>query len=153
MNQSLGDSDSVILIKAENQSIKNSLAQKDELIKTLKDKIKTLEVRFKFILNFILYKKNENSLTESNSNIDMKKSDDVEYYKKSFDEQKSRVNKEHEVIASSLYELTIQFMSLKTELQKRVSSIYGNKNSWYDYIINYEVNEFILYKFVNKIIL
>jgi len=129
MNQSLGDSDSVILIKAENQSIKNSLAQKDELIKTLKDKIKTLEVRFKFILNFILYKKNENSLTESNSNIDMKKSDDVEYYKKSFDEQKSRVNKEHEVIASSLYELTIQFMSLKTELQKRVSSIYGNKNS------------------------
>ena len=51
-----------------------------------------------------------------------KKSEDLDFYKRSYEEQKNRVNKEHEMISSSLYELALQFMSLKTELQKKMTN-------------------------------
>ena len=56
----------------------------------------------------------------------VKRNDDMEFYKKSYEEQKNRVNKEHELISSSLYELALQFMSLKNELQKRVNPSASN---------------------------
>jgi hypothetical protein len=55
-------------------------------------------------------------------NIDIvKRSEDLDFYKRSYEEQKNRVNKEHEMISSSLYELALQFMSLKNELQKKMA--------------------------------
>ncbi len=48
-----------------------------------------------------------------------KKSENLEFYKKSYEEQKYRLTREHELVAHSLYELTLQFMALKNELQKR----------------------------------
>jgi hypothetical protein len=50
-----------------------------------------------------------------------KRSEDLDFYKRSYEEQKNRVNKEHEMISSSLYELALQFMSLKNELQKKMA--------------------------------
>lgn len=47
--------------------------------------------------------------------------DDVNFYKQSFKEQKDRINREHELISTSLYELAMQFMSLKNELQKKIN--------------------------------
>ena len=52
----------------------------------------------------------------------LKRSEDLEFYKRSYEEQKNRVNREHELISSSLYELALQFMSLKNELQKKMNS-------------------------------
>jgi hypothetical protein len=52
----------------------------------------------------------------------MKMREDHDFYKKSYEEQKNRVNKEHELISASLYELALQFMSLKNELQKKMNS-------------------------------
>jgi len=51
-----------------------------------------------------------------------KKSENLEFYKKSYEEQKYRLTREHELVAHSLYELTLQFMALKNELQKRSNS-------------------------------
>lgn len=51
----------------------------------------------------------------------MKRSEDLEFYRRSYEEQKNRVNREHELISSSLYELALQFMTLKNELQKKVT--------------------------------
>ncbi len=56
-----------------------------------------------------------------------KLTEDLEFYKTSYEEQKFRVNKEHELISSSLYDLALQFMSLKNELQRKINHN-GNTN-------------------------
>ena len=81
-----------------------SLIQKEESIKNLKDKILLLEVEEQDLANQDILKRTE----------------DLEFYRRSYEEQKNRVNKEHEMISSSLYELALQFMSLKNELQKKM---------------------------------
>ena len=69
----------------------------------------------------------QDSVEKFNQDI-IKRSEDLEFYKRSYEEQKKRVNTEHELISSSLYELALQFMSLKGELQKKVNSGVSNKN-------------------------
>ena len=72
----------------------------------------------------------QDSVDKFNHDI-IKRSEDLEFYKRSYEEQKNRVNREHELISSSLYELALQFMSLKSELQKKVSGANSNK-TWLD---------------------
>lgn len=59
---------------------------------------------------------------ETNSSQITKLTEDLEFYKTSYEEQKYRVNKEHELISSSLYDLALQFMSLKNELQRKINN-------------------------------
>ena len=86
------------------------------MMKTLKEKLKNIELE------------NKNILSQMNDNLEkyndemLKRSEDLEFYKRSYEEQKNRVNREHELISSSLYELALQFMSLKNELQKKMNS-------------------------------
>ena len=47
---------------------------------------------------------------------------DLDFYKKLYEEQKLRVNKEHELISESLYKLAVHFMSLKDDLQKKIKN-------------------------------
>lgn len=47
--------------------------------------------------------------------------EDLEFYKRSYEEQNNRVNKEHEIISSSLYDLALQFMTLKNDLHKKMN--------------------------------
>lgn len=47
--------------------------------------------------------------------------EDLEFFKRSYEEQNIRVNKEHEIISNSLYELAMQFMTLKTDMQKKLN--------------------------------
>ncbi len=77
------------------------------MIKNLKDKLKTLEM---------------NEVTDKLNKDLSKNKEDLDFYKRSYEEQKSRVNKEHEMISSSLYDLALQFMSLKNELQRKMNS-------------------------------
>ena len=79
--------------------IKKNLEDKDKEIKKLKDK------------NIIYEKEKE----------------DINFYKKSYEEQKLRVNEEHKLISDSLYKLAIHFISLKDDLQNRINSAKKNK--------------------------
>ena len=82
-------------LKTEIQKLKQKLEEKDE-------KIKKLE--------------------EINLEKEKDKGEDVNFYKKSYEEQKIRVNEEHKLISESLYKLAIHFMTLKDDLQKRINS-------------------------------
>ena len=76
------------------------------------------------------YSLNENmqdSVNKFNQDI-VKRSEDLEFYKRSYEEQKIRVDREHELISSSLYELALQFMSLKAELNKKVNT--NSSKTW-----------------------
>ena len=81
-------------------NIKKNLEEKDKLIKELEEK----------------NKENEKEKIEENN-----------YYKKSYEEQKIRVNEEHKLISESLYKLAIHFMTLKEDLQNRINL--AKKNS------------------------
>ena len=87
-------------LKIEIEQLKYNLAQKDE-------KIKHLE--------------------EINLEKEKDKGDDIHFYKKSYEEQKLRVNEEHKLISESLYKLAIHFMTLKDDLQKRINSANSEK--------------------------
>jgi hypothetical protein len=50
-----------------------------------------------------------------------KMSEDLEFFRRSYEEQNSKVNKEHEIISNSLYDLALQFMTLKNDLQKKIN--------------------------------
>ena len=86
------------------------------MIKILKDKVKNTELDNKNILSQM-----QDNLDKYNDEM-LKRSEDLEFYKRSYEEQKNRVNREHELISTSLYELALQFMSLKNELQKKMNS-------------------------------
>ena len=87
-------------LKIEIEKLKYNLVEKDE-------KIKQLE--------------------EINLEKEKDKGDDIHFYKKSYEEQKLRVNEEHKLISESLYKLAIHFMTLKDDLQKRINSANSEK--------------------------
>jgi len=90
----------------------------------LKDKVKNLELENKNVMSQM-----QDNLDKYNDEM-LKRSEDLEFYKRSYEEQKNRVNREHELISTSLYELALQFMSLKNELQKKMNaSNIPNKNA------------------------
>ena len=81
-----------------------------------KEKIKNLELENKMLFAQIT----ENQ--EKSKNEMHKKLEDLEFYRRSYEEQKNRVNREHELISTSLYELALQFMTLKNEMQKKMGA-------------------------------
>ena len=101
--------------KVKNIFKKSNLAQKDEMIKMCRDNIRNLENENKSLFAQIT----ENQ--EKNRNEMHKKLEDFEFYRRSYEEQRNRVNREHELISSSLYELASQFMFLKKEMQKKIT--------------------------------
>jgi hypothetical protein len=87
--------------------------QKEEYTKTLTSKIKSLETECKRSTQLM------NEAEEKFNQDIIKRSEDLEFYKRSYEEQKNRVNKEHELISTSLFDLAKQFMTIKSELQKK----------------------------------
>jgi DNA-directed RNA polymerase alpha subunit len=92
------------------------MAQKDEIIKLCKEKIKNLEAENKALFAQITENQEKNRLEVQ------KKIEDLDFYRRSYEEQRNRVNREHELISSSLYELASQFMFLKKEMQKKTDN-------------------------------
>jgi len=87
-------------LKSEIQKLKNNLSQKEKQIKELED---------------------------INLEYEKDKGEDINFYKKSYEEQKIRVNEEHKLISESLYKLAIHFMTLKDDLQKRINQANSEK--------------------------
>lgn len=73
-----------------------------------------------------------------NENVDklnielVKKGDDLDFFRKSYDDQKMRINQEHELISASLYELALQFMGLKNELTRKASPTSSSSKSFFE---------------------
>ncbi|MCQ2818504.1 MAG: hypothetical protein MJ252_14645 [archaeon] len=80
------------LLKNEIKNLKEQLNEKDETIEQL-----------------------QNALMEKENN------EENEFFKRSFEEQKLRVNEEHKLICDSLFKLAVHFTSLKDDLQKKFS--------------------------------
>ena len=91
----------VLGLKNEIQNLKLSNIQKDEEIRKLT----------------ALSKDRQFSDDEINTKLA-----DLDFYKKSYEEQKARVNREHELISDSLYKLAVHFMGLKDDLQKKMKN-------------------------------
>lgn len=102
-------------LKKDFDILKTDSSKKEELIKQLNNKVKQFENDIRNLNNALI-----DSSEKFNEEIS-KRNDDLEFYKRSYEEQKNRVNKEHELISSSLYELALQFMGLKNELQKKLN--------------------------------
>ena len=79
------------------------------------------------MLQLQLKESNDKNLIELN-----KKNDDIDFYRKSYEEQKIRINQEHELISASLYELALQFMGLKNELTGKDSPTNSSTRSVFD---------------------
>ena len=102
----------------ENNNIKNNQINYDDELKNEIQKLKNnLEEKDKKI----------KKLEEINAEKDKDKGEDINFYKKSYEEQKIRVNEEHKLISESLYKLAIHFMTLKDDLQKRINSANSEK--------------------------
>ena len=102
----------------ENNNIKNNQINYDDELKNELQKLKNnLEEKDKKI----------KKLEEINAEKDKDKGEDINFYKKSYEEQKIRVNEEHKLISESLYKLAIHFMTLKDDLQKRINSSNSDK--------------------------
>lgn len=111
------------LLKKELENLKTENNKKEESIKQLNNIIKVKEADLKNL---------DAALVESGEKFNeeiSKITDDLEFYKKSYEEQKNRVNHEHQLITSNLYELALQFMGLKNELQKKISTNNNNTNN------------------------
>lgn len=65
------------------------------------------------------YEKNKEEKNDDNK----KEEEEKEFYKKSYEEQKLKVNEEHKLISESLYKLAVHFMTLKDDLQKKIEPI------------------------------
>lgn len=68
---------------------------------------------------------------------DQKNESDYKFYKMSYEEQKSLVNSEHEVLSNKLCDLAMQFVTFKNELLKNVKpSIINQHNTMFNYANN-----------------
>ena len=82
----------------------------------------------KYKEDFDKYKENDKKkLKEKNALNEKEKEEELNFYKKSYEEQKIRVNEEHKLISESLYKLAVHFMTLKDDLQNRINLAKNNK--------------------------
>ena len=82
----------------------------------------------KYKEDFEKHKENDKKkLKEKNALNEKEKDEELNFYKKSYEEQKVRVNEEHKLISESLYKLAVHFMTLKDDLQNRINLAKNNK--------------------------
>ncbi len=98
----------ILALKNEIQALRFKLVSKDDEIKTLKN--------------------NSNQSKFTDDEISSKLSD-LDFYKKSYEAQKNRVNFEHELISDSLYKLAKHLMGLKEDLQKKMKQQLKNNSN------------------------
>ena len=63
----------------------------------------------------IITKKMEDNLYKFNEQL-LKKHDDILFLKESCNEQKTRIDLEHEMLSNCLFDMSMQFISLRNEM-------------------------------------
>jgi chromosome segregation protein len=111
----------------ENIGSKNEVSNSEIL--ALKNEIQAL--KFKIVSKDDEIKKLNNSSNKSKFTDDeiSSKLSDLDFYKKSYEAQKNRVNFEHELISDSLYKLAKHLMGLKEDLQKKMKQQFKHNSS------------------------
>ena len=100
--------------------LKAEIHSKNEQIKQLNEKVR-----------------NHEKIEEIIKMKDQKTESDYKFYKMSYEEQKSLVNSEHEVLSNKLCDLAMQFVTFKNELLKNVKpSIINQHNTMFNYANN-----------------
>jgi chromosome segregation ATPase len=118
-NFTLQNSDSIeaalLELKKELQNLKTDQNHKNETIKNLTEKVKSLENENKNLL-----KKLQENLDKYNTEI-TQRGEDLEFLKRAYEDQKNKLSREHDMLSSSMYEMVVQFMTIKNEMNKRTS--------------------------------
>ena len=118
IEQNVVSNSEVLRLQNDIQNLKLQSLQKDEEIRKLKESID--EFNNSNIMFTNGNKSNDNYQVGGMSDDEINtKLADLDFYKKSYEEQKARVNKEHELISDSLYKLAVHFMSLKDNLNRK----------------------------------
>lgn len=118
VEQNVVSNSEVLRLQNDIQNLKLQSLQKDEEIRKLKESIDEFNNSNTMFTNG--NKSNENYQVSGMSDDEINtKLADLDFYKKSYEEQKARVNKEHELISDSLYKLAVHFMSLKDNLNRK----------------------------------
>ena len=113
-----------LILKKQLTEFKNEQTMKEDVIlqknliaeNQLKNEIQVLKEQ-------LFQKEGEiKELKEANIKCDKDKEEEINYYKESYEEQKTRTNEEHKLISESLYKLAVHFMTLKDDLQKRINN-------------------------------
>ena len=108
--------------------INNNIVNQSEEINNISNNENELKNEIKKLKNNLNEKEEKiKKLEEKNAEKEKDKGEDINFYKKSYEEQKIRVNEEHKLISESLYKLAIHFMTLKDDLQKRMNSSSSDK--------------------------
>ena len=120
VEQNVVSNSEVLRLQNDIQNLKLQSLQKDEEIRKLKESIDEFNHSNSNTLFTNGNKSNENYQVSGMSDDEINtKLADLDFYKKSYEEQKARVNKEHELISDSLYKLAVHFMSLKDNLNRK----------------------------------
>lgn len=117
LEQNVVSNSEVLRLQNDIQNLKLQSLQKDEEIRKLKESIDEFNNSNTMPTNNG-NKSNDHVGGMSDDEINTKLAD-LDFYKKSYEEQKARVNKEHELISDSLYKLAVHFMSLKDNLNRK----------------------------------
>ena len=118
IEQNVVSNSEVLRLQNDIQNLKLQSLQKDEEIRKLKESID--EFNNSNIMFTNGNKSNDNYQVGGMSDDEINtKLADLDFYKKSYEEQKARVNKEHELISDSLYKLAVHFMSFKDNLNRK----------------------------------
>lgn len=108
----------LVELRGEVVKLKIQINNKEETIKSLKERVKNLE-------------KVESMIKSKDSKIHS----DLQHYKKSYEEQKLRMNQEHVVLSNNLCDLAMQFIFFKNQLLKNIEpSILKNNTA-----LNFEI--------------
>ncbi len=105
--------------KKENRDV--SATDKDKEVETLKNELSKVKS------NFALLEKNSLKLDEKNKELlnklkTMCPKEDYESYKRKYEELNNNVQSEHELVSNNLYDLSVLFLGLKQEFQKRIEN-------------------------------
>lgn len=97
--------------------LEETLKRRENKISILEDSIKKKDEELKKLI--IQIKDNNETY---NKELE-KRQEDINFLKKSYDDQKVKFNKENDLILTSLYELALQFNTLKNEYDKKSSNM------------------------------
>lgn len=94
-------------LKKELEDLRINQNAKDEIIRQANEKVKTLETENRKLLGTL-----QDNLEKYTIEINQR-AEDLDFLKRAYEDQKSKLSREHDLLTSTIYDMAYQFMSLK----------------------------------------